>query len=126
MAISVALDTTVLPNPLDKTQQFQQVHVILTFSGSFASNGDTVPLSNVGMASDQIPIAWRFFEATPAANAPAYGAVFVYLPGTNQNNGLLEIFQGATQVTASTATYASLDLPTNFTLKAVFEFPLFI
>ena len=126
MAIAVTLDTTVLPNPLDKTQQFQRVHVILTFSGSFASHGDIVSFSGLSINSDQIPIAWNFFEATPAANKPAYGAVWVYLPGTDQNSGILEIFQGATEVTASTATYASLSLPTNFTLKAVFEFPLFI
>lgn len=124
--ITVSLDTSVLPNPLDKTQQIQRVHVVLTFSGSFLAHGDLVPLSSLGINSDQLPASWQIFEATPAANAPAYGATWVYLPGTNQNNGVLEIFQGSTEVTASVATYASLSLPTNFTLKAVFEFPLFI
>jgi hypothetical protein len=48
------------------------------------------------------------WEATTAANAPAYGGYFLYLPGTTLANGILEIFNGTTQATASASTYASI------------------
>lgn len=126
MAATVTLDTAILPNPLDKTQQEQIVDGIVTLSGSFPNNGDTLSFLGLSINSDQVPTKVELWEATPATGAPAYGATWVFLPGTNQGNGLLEAFNGTTQLTAAGATYASLSLPAAFVLRVRAWFPLFL
>jgi hypothetical protein len=107
---------------IDHTKGYLVVYGSVAVSGSFPNNGDTLDLSQLGVQSNSVPVSVDFQEATPAANKPAYGANWVYLPGTTQANGVLEAFNGTTQVTATGATYASLNLPTDFTLnfQAVF------
>ena len=79
----------------------------IAYSGSYPTNGDTLDLSQLGIPMSQSSfVKVEIWEATTAANAPAYGGYFLYLPGTTTANGLMEIFNGTTQI--STATYASI------------------
>ena len=79
----------------------------IAYSGSYPSNGDTLDLSQLGIPMSQNSfVKVEIWEATTAADAPAFGASFVYLPGTTTANGLMEIFNGTTQESAGT--YASI------------------
>ncbi len=103
MPIVAALITDT--SQLDNTQDRLLVEGTLTFSGSYPTNGDTLDLSQLGIPSNSLPFEVEVFEATPAPG-PAYGAHFVFLPGTTQANGLLELFNGTTQI--ATDTYANI------------------
>ncbi len=103
MPIAAALITDT--SQLDNTQNELLVEGTLTFTGSYPTNGDTLDLSQLGIPSNSLPRRVEVFEATPAPG-PAYGASFVFLPGTTQANGLLELFSGTTQI--ATDTYANI------------------
>lgn len=102
MPIAATLQTTI---PVDATQSEFIATGILTLSGSYPTNGDTLDLSQLGIGANSVPIKVEIFETTPAPG-PASGFNFVFLPGTTQANGLMEMFNGTTQQT--TATYASI------------------
>ena len=53
-----------------------------------------------------LPIWVEVYEATAAVNKPGWGGAFLYLVGTTLANGIVELFNGTTQIT--TATYASI------------------
>ena len=91
MAVSVALLQSIVPNSIDVTQQEFIADGSLTLSGNYgtgSSHGDTVNLSQLGIASDQVPNRVEVFEQ-PAAGTAATGYVFVFCPGTTQANGVL-------------------------------------
>jgi len=114
MAITVAFASFVNDSSLmDMTNREFIVDGTLTLSGTYPTNGDT--LSLVGVAPGSQLTKMEIWENTPATNAPASGYAFVFLPGTTLANGLMEMFNGTTQVT--TQAYASLSLPTNFALR---------
>ena len=91
---------------IDNTPGRFVVEGTISYSGSYPTNGDTLDLSQLGVPSDQVPTSVEIVEVTPAASKPAYGANFVYLPGSTQANGVVEIFNGTTEIT--TGTYASI------------------
>lgn len=103
MPIAVTLSSDV--SQLDNTQGQILVQGTLVFSGSYPTNGDTLDLSTLGIPANSAPFQVEIFEATPAAG-PAYGGKFIFLPGTTLANGLVEIFNGLTQIT--TDTYANI------------------
>lgn len=124
MAIAVALSTNELPNPLDITQQQVIVDGTLTLSGTYPTNGDTLSFAGLGIPSNQVPTKVQIYEATPAPG-PASGYVFVFLPGTTQANGLMEAFNGTTQLT--TGAYGTPPFSiTGFALKFRAWFPLYV
>lgn len=106
---------------IDTTQTQVLADGIITLSGSYPTNGDTLDLSQLGIPSTFVPTKVEVFEATPAAGKPASGYAFVFLPGTTQANGIVEMFNGTSQVT--TQTYADLDLPADFVLQFRASFP---
>lgn len=109
---------------IDDTAQEFIADGTLTLSGSYPTNGDTLDLSQLGIPSNSLPVRVQIFEATPAPG-PASGFFFVFLPGTTQANGLMEMFNGTTQQT--TATYASIvGGITGFVLRFRAWFPSFI
>ena len=108
---------------IDNTGNNLIVFGTITASGSYPTNGDTLDLSQLGVASDSLPRVVEIFEATPAPG-PAYGASFTYLPGTTQANGLMEIFNGTAQI--ATATYATIFGTVPVVLKFRASFPAFI
>ena len=121
MAVTASLTSSVLPNPIDKTQNNLVVYGTIAVSGTYATNGDTLDLSTLGIPSNQLPTMVEIYEVTPAPG-PMYGAAFRYLPGTTQANGLLEVWDGTTQIT--TATWASLTGSiTGFALRFRATFP---
>lgn len=99
MAVANALNTVILPNPIDKTQQEFVVYGTSTLTGSYPANGDTFSVGGLGIPSNQLPNHVEIYEVTPSPG-PQSGNTFVYVPGTTQFNGLMEIFQGGTQLTA--------------------------
>lgn len=123
MAIAVALNINQLPNATDITQQQVMADGTLTLSGTYPTNGDTLALGGLGIPSNQVPTKVEIWEATPAPG-PASGFAFIFVPGTTQNNGLMEMFNGTTQ--ATTGTYASLITVTGFVLKFRAWFPLYV
>lgn len=102
--LTATLDTDV--SQLDTTREQYIVDGTISYSGSYPTNGDTVDFSQLGIPSLQPPVRIEIYEATTAANKPAYGAYFIYLPGSTLANGVVEIFNGTTQV--GTATYSSI------------------
>ena len=106
---------------IDHTKGAFQAYFGVTLTGSFASNGDTLDLSQLGVQSNSAPVCVEFIEITPAPG-PLKGATWLYVPGTSQANGLLEAFNGTTQLTASGNTYASLSLGATFTLMGIATF----
>jgi hypothetical protein len=102
--LNAALLTDV--SQIDSTARTFLVDGTIAYSGSYPTNGDTLDLSQLGIPSNSVPIEVCIFEATPGASAPAYGAQFVYLPGSSQANGLMEMFNGTAQI--ATATYATI------------------
>jgi len=123
MSATAALSTGIQPNAIDVTQQEFIVDGTVVFAGSYPTNGDTLSFAGLGIPSNQIPNKVELFEATPAPG-PASGFGFLYLPGTTQANGLVELFNGTTQQTAGT--YASILTQTGFVLRFRAWFPKFI
>src|ERR1017187_9078362 len=111
MALSAALFNDI--SLQDSTRTKIVAEGSITVSGSYPTNGDTLDLSKLGIPTDQT-LEVEIYEAKPAPG-PASGYVFVFLPGTTQANGLMEMFNGTTQVT--TQTYANLSLPATFALR---------
>jgi hypothetical protein len=116
MALTAALSS------IDFTGKNFHVYGTVTPSASFLSNGDVLDFSQLGIPSNQLPIAVYLYETTPAPG-PAKGAEWLYVPGTTQANGLVEAFNGTTQLTASANTYASLTLGATFALAFEAIFP---
>ena len=123
MSAVASLNLALQPDPIDTTQQEFIVDGIVTLTGSYPTNGDTLSFAALSIPSNQLPNKVELFEATPAPG-PASGLVFVYLPGTTQATGILVIFNGTTQQT--TATYASILTVTGFSLRFRAWFPKFI
>lgn len=124
MAAALTLNYNQLPNPLDRTQQEQIVDGLVTLTGSYTANGDTFSFLGLSINSDQVPNRVEVYEATPAPG-PASGYTFIFLPGTNQGNGLLEIF--STEGTQFSGAYGTPPFAiTGFVLKFRAWFSLFI
>lgn len=115
MAAKASLNINQIPNPLDFTQQEEIIDFTVALTGSYPTNGDTLDLTPLTPLTSAVPNKVELWEATPASGAPASGYAFVFLPGTTQANGLMEMFNGTTQVT--TQTYAALALPAAFVLR---------
>jgi len=124
MPIAVALNTNELPNSIDHTTNQFIVDGTLTLSGSYPANGDTLSLAGLGIPSNQPPNLVEIFEATPAPG-PASGYAFRFLPGTTQANGLMEVFNGTTQLVAG-AYGAPPFAIVGFALKFRAYFPKFV
>src|SRR5438132_1061884 len=76
------------------------VYGTVALTGNYPANGDTVSFAGLeDIHSNQLPVSVLFLEATPAPG-PASGYAFIYLPGTTPANGLIEIFNGTTQLVA--------------------------
>jgi len=121
MALTAALISA--STPIDATLNQFQAYGTITPSGTYPTNGDTMDLSQLGIPGNAVPFV-EIFEYTPASGKPASGFHFVFLPGTTQANGVMEIFDGANQVT--TQTYAALDLPADFVLMFRMWVPSFL
>lgn len=93
------------PSLIDSARTTFDVDGTITYSGSYPNNGDTLDFSQLGIPSNAVPVWCDIDEYTPAGQA-AYGANFLFLPGTLQNNGVVQIFNGTAQIGANT--YATI------------------
>ena len=94
MAIAAAIDNTYARN--DTTEATQIVRGTLTFSGDYATHGDTLSFANVyGIQSHTVPLRVFVYEAPPAGTSPS-GYIYIFCPGTTIANGALTIFTTGT------------------------------
>lgn len=124
MAVTVALNTAILPNPLDVTQNSFLTSVTLTLTANYggaATHGDTVNLSGV-CPSDQVPQCISLRESPPAGTAPT-GYLFNFCPGTNATNGVLSVLTSEGSEYSEGSAYSAALLAA--ALTAVFQFPKF-
>jgi hypothetical protein len=97
MAVAVAVDPTITPNPIDKTQQEFIVDGTLVLSGNYggaSSHGDTMNLAGV-CPSTSLPTKVDVYQRPTSGNAPVLFD-FVYGQGTTQANGVLIVISKAT------------------------------
>ena len=113
MALSAALSTNV--NAVDFTSGGSLlVTVTITTSGTYATHGVTLDLSQLGITSEYAPNPTECYE-TPAAGSSASGYTYLFIPGTTQANGVVQSFLGGVEQTDATSWPAT-------TLTAVFQF----
>jgi hypothetical protein len=117
MSAVAALLITIIPNPIEVVQNEFIYDFTVTLSGNYPANGDTLDLTPLSPSSGLLPNKVELWEATPASAKPASGFSFVYLPGTTQANGLLELFNGTTQGTAEAYSSLIANLTTGFVLR---------
>ncbi len=104
MPLVATLDSDI--SQIDATKNEFVIDGPIAYSGSYPTNGDTLDLSQLGIPSLGLPIWVEVYEATAAVNKPGWGGAFLYFVGTTLANGIVELFNGTTQIT--TATYASI------------------
>jgi len=79
---------------------FVRVNLRLTFSGNYATGGDTLDLTNGGVNSTVPVESGGIFSVEVIGNGPAssiscLGGIYQYVPGTTLANGLLKVFHNA-------------------------------
>ena len=94
---------------IDNTNSAFIVDFTIAFSGNYGTSGgalphgDTLDLSVLGVPSSQLPTLVTFTEVVPQGNAPRLTDQFIYLPGTTQANGVLQIATAAAEITPGSA-----------------------
>ena len=107
MALTASLINGTLS--IDNTQSQFLVDFTIAFSGNYGTSGgalphgDTLDLSVLGVPSSQLPTLVTFQEVVPTGNAPRLTDVFIYLPGTTQANGVLQIGVAGSEITPGNA-----------------------
>lgn len=76
------------------------VYGTLTASGNYVTHGDTMAFLDDRIKSDYPPL-WVDVSEAPAAGISASGFRFVFVPGTTQANGVLQVFTGSAAQSAS-------------------------
>lgn len=92
MSASAAL--TVRQGNPDSTQAQFIAEGAITLTGNYATPGNTLDLSALGVPSNAVPNRVEVYEEPTAGNAPI-GYLFVYAKGTTQANGKLQVLQCA-------------------------------
>lgn len=98
-------------NPFDQRSIITQQHFFLclyklSFSGSYATGGDTLDFTNGGVNSAVPPLAGLPIRIAPSAQGATdsvseEGGIYQYLPGTLLTNNKLEIYaNGGTEYSA--------------------------
>lgn len=125
MAAAATIDKTYNRN--DTTQATQIARGSITLSGSYATHGDTLDLSQLfGVQSRKAPVEVRVFEAPAAGTSPS-GYVYIFCPGTDGTNGKLTIFTTGTAAGDPLNELAAGAYPaglTGATIKFVAFFPV--
>ncbi|SRR6266404_2889863 len=101
-----------------------QITVGLTFTGNYPTGGDTVDLTSIIGASDDVGVA--VFSALPIYVDPALGGGFggEFIPGSGLNNCKLKVFSApGTELAAGgyAANAALLAASLNNTLSMTFD-----
>lgn len=91
MAVSFALDNSILPQGADVTDREQFYVGTLTFSGSYSTGGDTLSFAVAGVSSNSVPVRVEIYEQ-PSTSQTATGYSFIYALGTTIANGKVQIF----------------------------------
>jgi hypothetical protein len=118
MAITVALDN--IFGNTDATQTHSEYRGTLTFTGSYVVGGVAFSLIPLRPQSQSVPYK-LLFEQFGTATPPTAKYEFVYTPGTNPSNGTLQVFSGATELTAVAF---PAELATDSIIRVYAQFPL--
>ena len=110
---------------LDHTKNKIIVDGTITLAGSYATNGDTLDLSGLGVPSNSLPLsvsAW----STVSQGSGALKDAYTFVPGTKQNNGLLQIVVNNAEMAAGTYAGTTPTNATGYVLHFQAEFPAFV
>ena len=78
---------------IDATQNEFILEGTIALTGNYggaSTHGDTLDLSTAGVASSQLPSWVEFFEQSPSGALPSAN-IYLYMPGTTQANGVLNV-----------------------------------
>jgi hypothetical protein len=120
--MSVALAVDSLQGVPDVTEREEFVQGVLTFSGNYPANGDTLSFAGSNkIQSRSAPNRVEIYEEPLAATQTATGATFVFAKGTTQANGKVQIFTpgAGTGTIVSTSTAPTITTGTNASVTAV-------
>ena len=83
------------------------VNGTLTTSGNYVVHGSTLDLSATGVPSSVAPLSAEVWEQAASGSSNS-GWQYQFVPGTTQANGVLQIFNSTTELTATTFPAAKL------------------
>jgi hypothetical protein len=123
MAIAVAVTS------VDNTQNRLIVEGSLTLSGNYATHGDAIDFTGIDVIkSAQPPTRIDVYQA-PAAGVSAAGFVLLGVPGSAQNNNVLQVFETGAALSGALAELAAGAYPAGLTgaaIKFTAYFPSFV
>ena len=103
MGVALAVDS--LQGVPDVTEREEFVQGVLTFSGNYATGGDTLSFAGSNkIQSRSAPNRVEIYEEPLAATQTATGNIFVFAKGTTQANGKVQIFAPGTSTGTVTST----------------------
>ena len=116
--------TAVVTN-ISKTLDRIIVDGTITLAGSYTTNGVTLDLSHLGIPSNGKPTVF-YAWSTVAQGAAIVIENYVYVPGTSQANGMLQIGVAGAEMAATAFATTSPTNQTSYVLHFQAEFPAFI
>ena len=117
--------TAVLQN-ISKTQDRIIVDGTITLVGNYATNGIVLDLSHLGVPSNSKPTVF-YAWSTVSQGAGLVIENYVYVPGTSQANGMLQIgVAGAEMANAGAFATTTPTNQTGYVLHFQAEFPALI
>jgi hypothetical protein len=120
MALAITFDSTSVRGVPDATQSEEIVQGTIAFSGSYPAGGDALSFAGTNkIQSRSAPIRVEIYEQ-PTAGQTAVGALFAFLKGTTQANGLLQINTAYT-TPFTTGAYGSAFATTTVKFRAWFS-----
>jgi hypothetical protein len=108
---------------IDNTQNQFLVDGTIALSGNYggaATHGDTLDLSKLGVASDQLPLKVEIWEQPTAGTGVSSGYEFVYCLGTTQANGLLQIINPTNLTEFTQGSAYGVTFPNTLRFRAFF------
>jgi hypothetical protein len=103
MATALTFDN--LQGVPDVTDREEFISGVITFSGNYATGGDTLSFSGTNkIQSRSAPNRVEIYEEPLAASQTATGSIFIFAKGTTQANGKIQIFAPGTSTGTVTST----------------------
>lgn len=93
MAATFAVSYPNSPAPIDFTAGNELIiYGTITLSGSYVAHGDTLSLLGFDEVKSSYPPIMAQIWEQPAAGVTASGYTLIFVPGTTQGNGVIQIF----------------------------------
>jgi len=115
--------TAVVTN-IDKTLNKFIVDGTITLAGSYSTDGDTFPLGGTCPALGLPSSVWVWSTVTTGSGA--LKDYYTYLPGTTQNNGVVQIVVAGSEMSAGAYASTTPTNATGYVLHFQAEFSAFV